>query len=126
MSAYTQVDTHTMAHILRRKANKGNPLAAENIRRASRETAMSVRKGHTHSGGQLSTNHTTQWKPVSEKTMAELAAMGKLSPQDVQHAIHKGRLTPGTFKKVFWENIDVSRPSKEQLNLINCFAEYLF
>lgn len=75
--------------------------------------------------GSLGPDHTSQWRSASGKTMAELAAMGKLKPKDVQHALHKGYITPPVFKQVFWDTVDLMRMTKEQLNLINCFSNIL-
>lgn len=101
---------------LKPRFNRGNPLAQENIRRAS--------ENHTSSGS-LSATKATIWKPVSQQTMGELAAMGKLSPKAIQSALSKGLLKAASFKKVFWENFNMRHPTSVQMNLINCFADVL-
>ena len=101
---------------LKPRFNRGNPLARENIRRASEPQNTS---------GLLSATKATIWKPVSQQTMGELASMGKLSPKAIQNALSKGLLKPASFKRVFWENTDIQHPTSEQMNLINCFADVL-
>ena len=96
--------------------NRSSPLA--NIIRGPIEKS-------SRGSGSLGPTKATIWKKASEQTMGELAAMGKLSPKEVQHALNKGHLTPRAFKKVFWASIDIRHPTQEQMNMINCFADVL-
>ena len=104
------------AATMKPRQDRGNPMA-------------SVKKGpqvDNQRSGALGPNHTSQWKAASQKTMAELASMGKLEPNAVQYALRKGHITPATFKQVFWDIVDIAHMTKEQMNLVNCFADVLF
>jgi len=107
----------SMKRIARMRAIRGNPLAKENIKRTNT---------CTRHAGLISSYKTDKWKNASATTMAELAVMEKLNYQEIRHAINHGYLTQDVFKKVFWSEVDFTKPSKNQLNMINAFHDILF
>lgn len=97
--------------------------------RFNRSNPAVVRKvlHDTRSHGRLAnTKPAAKWKPISQRTLGELAAMGKLTLQNVQNAINSGLLNPKAFRKAFWAALDTNNLHREQLEIINRFAFVLF
>jgi hypothetical protein len=77
--------------------------------------------------GSLAPSKATQWRPVSMDTLGYLAATGKVDIVTVHQRIDGwGDKVRRQFKKSFFENVNLEKPSQKEMDQINLFSHLLF
>ena len=78
------------------RQTRGLPLAPGNIHR-----------GPTSSGRGINTgiDHVTRWKPISARTIVELAVKDSVTPEEVAKWIRQERITQEKFRQGFCDDI---------------------
>lgn len=93
--------------------------------RSSLKVVKYKERSGTYARGRMTPTKANEGKPLSRKTVIELATMDKIDHKHVEAAIKKGILTQHQFRAGFWDALDITQPHPDLMNAIKKFKKYL-
>lgn len=100
------------------KARQDRGLPMENIRHEPIKQNTGV--------GSLTPDKGDPGRIPSSKTYALLVSKGALSQDQISQAFKMGRIKPAEFRKVFWAEVNLTKPTTAELGMMNQYHAILF